>query len=106
MWDYMICGMWPYYHDAIENGKSRVRLLVHESTFGGMSPYAAARLRRLGRLAATRGTDAKIDYTRSHTASSFVPYFAQRLSTACAIFGAECILVALKVARADRLRAA
>ena len=70
------------------------------------SAYAAQRLRRLGRLAATRGTDAKIDYTRSHTASSFVPYFAQRLSTACAIFGAECILVALKVARADRLRAA
>ena len=49
-------GYVPYhrgdYHDAIENGKSRVRLLVHESTFGGMSPYAAARLRRLGRLAA------------------------------------------------------
>ena len=64
-------GYVPYhrgdYHDAIENGKSRVRLLVHESTFGGMSPYAAARLRRLGRLAATRGTDNKVDYTLSYT---------------------------------------
>ena len=40
-------GYVPYhrgdYHDAIENGKSRVRLIVHEATFGGMSPYAAAR---------------------------------------------------------------
>ena len=103
-------GYVPYhrgdYHDAIENGKSRVRLLVHEATFGGMSPYAASRLRRLGRLAAARGTDCKIDYTRSYTASSFVPYFAQRLSTACVVYGAAGILDALKTARADRLRAA
>ena len=79
-------GYVPYhrgdYYDAIENGKSRVRLLAHEATFGGMSPYAAARLRRLGRLAATRGTDNKVDYTLSYTAASFVPYYAQRLSAA------------------------
>ena len=103
-------GYVPYhrgdYHDAIENGKSRVRLIVHEATFGGMSPYAAARLRRLGRLAVARGTDKKIDYTRSYTAASFVPYFAQRLSTACVVYGAAGILDALKTARADRLRAA
>ncbi len=48
----------------------------------------------------------KIDYTRSYTASSFVPYYAQRLSTACVVYGAAGILDALKVVRADRLRAA
>ena len=51
-------GYVPYtkgqYWDAIENRKSRVHLLVHEATFGGMSPYAAKRLRRLGRLARRR----------------------------------------------------
>ena len=71
-----------------------------------MSPYAAARPRRLGRLAKARGTDKKIDYTRSYTAASFVPYFAQRLSTACVVHGAAGILDALKAERADRLRAA
>ena len=75
-------------------------------TFGGMSPYAAARLRRLGRLAAARGTDKGIDYTRSYTASSFVPYYAQRLSTACVMCGVTGILDALKTERGDRLRAA
>ena len=47
-----------------------------------------------------------VDYTRSYTAASFVPYFAQRLSTACVVHGAAGILDALKAARADRLRAA
>ena len=39
-------GYVPYhrgdYYDAIENGKARVHLLVHEATFGGMSPYAGS----------------------------------------------------------------
>ena len=59
-----------------------------------------------GRLAAARGTDNKVDYSLSYTASSFVPYYAQRLSTACVVYGAAGILDALKTARADRLRAA
>ena len=80
--------------------------MVHEATFGGMSPYASARLRRLGRLAVARGTDKGIDYTRSYTATSFVPYYAQRLSTACVMCGVTGILDALKTERGDRLRAA
>ena len=70
-------GHVPYargqYWDAIENRKSRVHLLVHEASFGGMclSPYAAKRLRRLGHLPrrCARGTDKKINYgvTRAAT---------------------------------------
>ena len=93
-----------HYWDAIEHRKSRVHLLVHEASFGGMSPYTAMRLRRLGRLATARGTDKKIDYTRSYTAAVFVTYFAQRLSAACVMYGAESILGALKKARGARLQ--
>ena len=61
------------YHDALRNRKARVHLLVHETT-GAFSPYAAMRLRRLGRLAVENGVDGT-DYTRSYTARSFVPYY-------------------------------
>ena len=71
-----------------------------------MSTYAAKRLRRLGRLAKMRGTDKKIDYTRSYTAAAFVTYFAQRFSAACVMYGAESILDALKKARGARLQGA
>ena len=53
-----------------------------------MSPFAARHLRHLGRAAADEGRDGT-DYTRSYTARSFVPYFGQRISTACVMFGAE-----------------
>ena len=46
------------------------------------------------------------DYTRSYTAAAFVPYFAQRLSTACVMYGAESILGALKKVRSSRLATA
>ena len=65
-----------------------MHLLVHEASFGGMSPYAAKRLRRLGRLATVRGTDKKINYARSYIAATFVTYFAQRLSSACVMYTA------------------
>ena len=55
---------------------------------GSMSPYAARRLRRLARDASDNGTDGT-DYTRSYTARSFVPHFAQRISTACVMEGAK-----------------
>ena len=45
-------------------------------------------------------------HIHSYTAASFVPYYAQRLSAACVIYGAAGILDALKTVRADRLRAA
>ena len=78
------------YRDAILNRKAVVHLLVHEN-LGGMSPYAARRLRRLGRAAAESGFDGT-DYTRSFTARSFVPHYAQRMSAACVMNGAEGIL--------------
>ena len=83
-----------------------MHLLVHEASFGGMSPYAAKRLRRLGHLPrrCARGTDKKINYARSYTAATFVTYFAQRLSSACVMYSAESLLRALKKARGDRLR--
>ena len=79
------------YRDAINNRKATVHLLTHEATMGSMSPYAARRLRRLARDASDNGTDGT-DYTRSYTARSFVPHFAQRISTACVMEGAKGIL--------------
>ena len=69
------------YCDALDKRKARVTLLVHE-TLGGMSPTAARHLRRLARAAADDGTDAT-DYSRSYTARSFVPFYAQKISSAC-----------------------
>ena len=93
------------YGDAIHNRKATVRLLVHEATLGGMSPYAARHLRRLGRDAVEGGTDGT-DYTRSFTARSFVPHYAQRISTACVMYGAEGILKGIRKASHTRLRRA
>ena len=56
-----------------------------------MSQYGARRLRRLGRDAFESGQDAT-DYNLSYTARSFVPYYAQRMSNAIVINGAQGIL--------------
>ena len=92
------------YHDALLNRKARVHLLVHETT-GAFSPYAAMRLSRLGRLAVERGVDST-DYSRSYTARSFVPYYAQSISSACVMHGADGILKGVRKASHARLRAA
>ena len=68
-----------------------------------MLPYGASRLRRMGRLAKASGAD-PTDYTTSSTARSFVPFYAQRLSTAC-VLGARGIQKSLK-RKADRRRSA
>ena len=60
--------------------KKRAAALVHE-TLGGMCPFSARRLRRLARDAAASGCDAT-DYSLSSTARSFVPFYAQRISSA------------------------
>ena len=60
---------------------------------------------RLGRTAADEGCDGT-DYTRSYTARSFVPYFGQRISTACVMYGAEGILKGIRKKSHDRLRRA
>ena len=92
------------YFDAIHNRKARVRLLCHE-IFGGMSGYAARRLRRLAREAAANGTD-RTDYTRSYTARSFVPHFSQSICSACIMHGAEGILKGIRKACHAHLRSA
>ena len=70
-----------------------------------MSPYAAATFARLGRAAAEGGTDST-DHSRSFTARSFVPHYAQRISTACVMHGAEGILKGIRKKSHDRLRRA
>ena len=90
------------YWDALERRKARVHLLVHEN-LGGMSAYAARRLRRLGRLAKEWGTDGT-DYSKSYTARSFVPYYAQRISHSIVINGAQAILNGIAKATKSRLR--
>ena len=69
------------------------------------SPYAARRLRRLGRLATENGVDAT-DYSRSFTARSFVPYYTQSICSACVMHGADGILKGIRLAGHQRLRAA
>ena len=82
------------YADAICNRKARVKLLCHE-IFGGMSSYAARHLRRLARDAARGGADAT-DYTLSATARSFVPFYAQRISSNIVMHGARNALDRIK----------
>ena len=61
-----------------------MHLLVHETT-GAFDQHAARRLRALGRAAAELGCDGT-DYSKSYTANSFVPYYAQRMSS-CSVLG-------------------
>ena len=83
------------YWDAVENRKATVHLITFEAGLGGMSPYVARRLRRLGREAKESGAD-PTDYTTSPTARSFVPFYAQRLSADCVLNGARAIQKSLK----------
>ena len=66
--------------------------------------HFARRLRRKGREAKESRAD-PTDYTTSPTARSFVPFYAQRLSTACVLNGARAIQKSLK-RRADHRRSA
>ena len=90
------------YVDAIKNRKATVQLLVHE-TFGGMCPFSALRLRRLARDAVANGCDTT-DYTLSSTARSFVPFYAQRISSAIVMNVAQSIHDGISRARSDQLR--
>ena len=62
------------------------------------------RLRRLGRLAMENGVDST-DYSRSYTARSFVPYYAQSICSACVMHGAHGILKGIRKASHAHLRA-
>jgi len=99
-------GHVPYhagdYVDAIKNRKSLVHLLVHE-IFGGMCSYSARRLRRLARDAVVSGCDAT-DYRASAAARSFVPFYAQRISSAIVMNGMQGILDQLARARNGQFR--
>ena len=92
------------YYDCIENRKARLHLVTFEAGLGGLLPYGARRLRRKGREAKESRAD-PTDYTTSPTARSFVPFYAQRLSTACVLNGARAIQKSLK-RRADHRRSA
>ena len=59
------------YYDCIENRKARLHLVTFEAGLGGLLPYGASRLRRMGRLAKASGAD-PTDYTTSSSARSFV----------------------------------
>ena len=58
-------------------------------------------MRRKGREAKAHGADPK-DYSLSPTARSFVPYYAQRLSTTSVMYGAGAIQKSLKRKAAAR----
>ena len=92
------------YRDAIINRKADVTLYVHES-LGGMAPSASKHLNFLAREAKKNGCDGT-DYTRSYTANSFVPFYAQRLSWASAggMADGDGVLASLAKASRGRLR--
>ena len=75
--------------------------IIHAT--GGISPFAARRLRRLARAAAENDNDTT-DYTLSSTARAFVPYYSQRICAAIRMHGAQGILQRISRARRDRLR--
>ena len=83
------------YYDCVENRKARLHLICFTAGLGGMSAYAARRLRFKGREAKAGGADAT-DYSTSPTARSFVPFYAQRLSAACVLNGARNIQKSIK----------
>ena len=76
-----------------------------EAGLGGVLPFGAKRLRRKGREAKASGAD-PTDYTISPTARSFVPYYAQRLSTASVMYSARGIQLSLKNKVGSRLSGA
>ena len=84
-----------------EPKKAKLHLVTFEAGLGGLSPYAARRLRRKGREAKESGADAT-DYTASPTARSFVPFYAQLLSAACVLNGARAIQKSIKRRAAQR----
>ena len=66
-------------------------------------PFCARHLRRLARQATELKTDTT-DYHRSWTARAFVPYYAQRMSSAVVMMDARGILKGIDAARRARLR--
>ena len=69
-----------------------------------MLPFAARRLRRLARAARALGND-PTDYSISWTASSFVAYYAQRISSAIVFNTARGVHKSIAVQRAKRRKA-
>ena len=67
-----------------------------------MTRYTARRLRLLGRAAKASGAD-PTDYSAGSAARSFVPYYAQRLSSTCVLEGAQGILQQQKRMQSRRL---
>ena len=93
------------YHDCLDNRKARLHLIIFEAGLGGLNAYGARRLRRKGREAKANGAD-PTDYSLSPTARSFVPYYAQRLSTTSVMYGARAVQKSLKGMAATRRSAA
>ena len=89
------------YWDALKNRKADVNLLVHETT-GAFSPKAARHLRRLARDARELDCDGT-DYRNSGVAS-FVAYYAQRITAACVMYGAEGVLNGIRNITRARLQ--
>ena len=89
------------YHDCLDNRKASLHLIVIEAGLGGLNAYGARRLRRKGREAKAHGAD-PTDYSLSPTARSFVPYYAQRLSSTSVMYGASAIQKSLKRKAAAR----
>ena len=90
------------YWDALKTRKADVNLLVHETPSGAFSPKAARHLRRLARDARELDCDGT-DY-RNSGVGSFVAYYAQRITAACAMYGAEGILNGIRNITRARLQ--
>ena len=71
-------GVKGYYHDALVNKKNKVNVLLH-NTFGGFSPPAASKIRRMG-TTAKGGTDRTRYADRRRL--SYVTHHTRRIATA------------------------
>ena len=101
-------GRFPQNCDLMRNPHSvTLRRLTPFSLFTPSShtpKYFQPTRTRKGREAKESGSDDR--YTASPTARSFVPYYAQRLSATCVLYGALAIQKALKRKTAARRSAA
>ena len=67
---------------------------------GWWTPDGQSMTRSLDLAVATDATD----YSRSYTAHSFVPFYAQRICSACVMHGAAAILRGIRMAGHSRIR--
>ena len=93
--DKLLVGLAPVAAAAHSSAEAAVAAVAGLGNGGGVNDYGAQRLRKKARQAKASGAD-PTDYDISPTARSFVPFYAQRLSSDCVLHGARGIQQSIK----------